>query len=292
MSKIVWLASYPKSGNTWVRIFLNNYLQNGRTPADINNLEDSMHAGTRELFDRLTGVESSDLTAVEIDRARPWMYRRWAEDSPETLFVKVHDAYRCTDAGQPIFPQEATRTAVYIIRNPLDIAASMANHLSIGLDKAIAYLADEQYGLASSGHKLHRQLPQFMGSWHTHVHSWTNQTELPVHLVRYEDLRHAPLATFATLVRAVGLPVEPERLAQAVAFSSFDQVKQQETAVGFKERLPDTPAFFRHGQAGRWQVELSPTQIDTICRQHRATMQQFGYLDEDGRPVIAQIGPL
>src|SRR5690606_28629642 len=173
MSKIVWLASYPKSGNTWVRIFLNNYLQNGRTPADINNLEDSMHAGTRELFDRLTGVESSDLTAVEIDRARPWMYRRWAEDSPETLFVKVHDAYRCTDTGQPIFPQEATRTAVYIIRNPLDIAASMANHLSIGLDKAIAYLADEQYGLASSGHKLHRQLPQFMGSWHTHVHSWT-----------------------------------------------------------------------------------------------------------------------
>lgn len=292
MSNIVWLASYPKSGNTWVRIFLNNYLQNGDTPADINNLEDSMHAGTRELFDRLTGVESSDLTAVEIDRVRPWMYRRWAEETRETLYVKVHDAYRCTDTGEPIFPQEATKTAVYIIRNPLDIVASMANHLSISLDKSIAYLADAQYALARSGHKLHRQLPQFMGSWHHHVQSWTSQTALPVHLVHYEDLLRAPLAMFEKLVRAVGLPVERERLARAVAFSSFDQVKQQETAVGFKERLPDTPAFFRHGQTDRWQIELSAAQIETICRQHRATMQQFGYLDEDGRPVIAEIGPL
>lgn len=286
MSKIVWLASYPKSGNTWVRIFLNNYLQNSDTPADINNLEDSMHAGTRELFDRLTGVESSDLTAVEIDRVRPWMYRRWAEESPETLFVKVHDAYRCTDTGEPIFPQEATKTAVYIIRNPLDIAASMANHLSITLDKSIAYMADEQYALARSGSKLHRQLPQFMGSWHSHVQSWTRQTELPVHLVQYEALRQAPLATFEQLVRAVGLPVEPERLARAVAFSSFNQVKQQETAVGFKERLPDTPAFFRHGQAGRWQTELSPAQIETICYHHQQTMQASGYLDGNGRPII------
>lgn len=286
MSKIVWLASYPKSGNTWVRIFLNNYLQNSDTPADINNLEDSMHAGTRELFDRLTGVESSDLTAVEIDRVRPWMYRRWAEESPETLFVKVHDAYRCTDTGEPIFPQEATKTAVYIIRNPLDIAASMANHLSVSLDKSIAYMADEQYALARSGSKLHRQLPQFMGSWHGHVQSWTHQTQLPVHLVQYEALRQAPLATFEQLVRAVGLPVEPERLARAVAFSSFNQVKQQETAVGFKERLPDTPAFFRHGQAGRWQTELSPAQIETICYHHQQTMQTFGYLDGNGRPII------
>lgn len=286
MSNIVWLASYPKSGNTWVRIFLDNYLQNGDTPADINNLEDSMHAGTRELFDRLTGVESSDLTAVEIDRARPWMYRRWAEESPETLYVKVHDAYRCSDTGEPIFPQEATKTAVYIIRNPLDIAASMANHLSISLDKSIAFMADEQYALARSSSKLHRQLPQLMGSWHTHVQSWTHQTELPVHLVHYEALRRAPLATFEKLVRAVGLPIEPERLARAVAFSSFDQVKQQETAVGFKERLPDTPTFFRHGQAGRWQTELSPAQIETICYHHQQTMQAFGYLDGNGRPVI------
>ncbi|MCA9953772.1 MAG: sulfotransferase domain-containing protein [Ardenticatenaceae bacterium] len=286
MSKIVWLASYPKSGNTWVRIFLNNYLQNGDAPADINNLEDSMHAGKRELFDRLTGVESSDLTAVEIDRFRPWMYGRWAEESSETLFVKVHDAYRYTDTGQPIFPQEATQTAVYIIRNPLDIVASMANHLSITLDKSIAYMADEQYALARSGSKLHRQLPQFMGSWHAHVHSWTDQTELPIHLVRYEDLLQAPHETFEKLVQAVGVPVAAERLAKAVAFSSFDQVKQQETAVGFKERLPETPAFFRHGQTGRWQTELSPAQIETICYHHQQTMQTFGYLDENGRPVI------
>lgn len=68
---IVWLASYPKSGNTWMRVFLTNYLRNADTPADINDLEFMGIATARELFDMYAGFESSDLTHEEIDAARP-----------------------------------------------------------------------------------------------------------------------------------------------------------------------------------------------------------------------------
>ncbi|MEZ4590932.1 MAG: sulfotransferase domain-containing protein [Chloroflexota bacterium] len=248
MSNIVWLASYPKSGNTWARIFLNNYLLDGDAPADINNLEEGLHAGIRELFDRLTGVESSDLTPAEVNCIRPLMYQAWAAEADEPLIVKVHDAWRRNSDGQPIFPKAATKTAVYIIRNPLDIVASFANHYSQTIDETIQSMADSGYGLATSRHKLARQLPQFLGSWHHHVLSWVENPEMPVHLLRYEDMVHAPMPTFASLVEAIGLTVDHDRLAKAIRFSAFDQMKQQETAVGFKERLPGTSSFFRQGK--------------------------------------------
>lgn len=283
MSGIIWLASYPKSGNTWARIFLNNYMLDGSAPADINNLEEGMHASTRELFDRLTGLESSDLTAVEINRVRPAMYRQWALEATEPLFVKVHDAWHCSDIGEPIFPEAATKTAVYIIRNPLDIVASLANHYSMSLDEAIATLANARYMLANATNKLSRQLPQFVGSWHRHVQSWTAEAALPVHIMRYEDMCQTPTETFGKLVQAVGLPLQPERLAKAIQFSSFEQVKQQETAVGFRERLPGVPSFFRQGTSGGWQHELSAAQIATVCDNHREMMEKFGYLHSQSK---------
>lgn len=286
MSNIVWLASYPKSGNTWARIFLNNYIVDGAAPADINKLEEGMHAGTRELFDRLTGVESSDLTAAEIDRVRPWMYQQWVTETDETLFVKVHDAWRRNADGEPIFPAAVTRTAVYIIRNPLDIVASFANHYALSRDETISTMADANHGLANSTSKLSRQLPQFMGSWHNHVSSWAETATLPVHLMRYEDMCQNPTETFGKLIQAMGLHLEPERLAKAIRFSSFDQMKQQETAVGFKERLPGVPSFFRQGKFGGWQNELTPAQIKTVCHNHREIMQKFGYLNSQDQPTV------
>lgn len=286
MSNIVWLASYPKSGNTWTRIFLNNYILDGDAPADINKLEEGMHAGTRELFDRLTGVESSDLTTAEIDRVRPWMYQEWVTETSEPLFVKVHDTWRCTVDGEPIFPAAVTRTAVYIIRNPLDIVSSFANHYSLTLDETIIAMANSFYALANSTHKLSRQLPQFVGSWHNHVTSWTETATLPVHLMRYEDMCLNPTETFGSLIQAMGLPLEPERLAKAIRFSSFDQMKQQETAVGFTERRAGVASFFRQGKFGGWQTELTPAQIETVCHNHGEIMQKFGYLNSQGQPTV------
>lgn len=286
MSSIVWLVSYPKSGNTWVRIFLTNYTLDEAEPVNINKLEKEIHACTRELFDRLTGVESSDLTPEEIDRIRPFMYQQWAAETSKTLIVKVHDAWRRNDVGEPIFPEAVTKTAVYIIRNPLDIVASLANHYSIDIDDAINTLANEQHGLAQSAEKLHRQLPQFTGSWHHHVISWTESANIPVHVIRYEDMFQSPAQTFGNLVQIVGLPLEPNRLAKAIQFSAFDQVKQQETAVGFVEKLPDALSFFRQGKVGGWQDELTPAQINTVCHNHGKVMKKFGYLDSNNNPIV------
>ncbi|KAB2870631.1 MAG: sulfotransferase domain-containing protein, partial [Bacteroidales bacterium] len=96
LRKIVWLASYPKSGNTWFRVFLSNLLSESDQPADINNLYATPIASSRELFDEATGLSSAELTLDEIDILRPGVYSYAARNSKEILFQKVHDAWLLT----------------------------------------------------------------------------------------------------------------------------------------------------------------------------------------------------
>ena len=79
---MVWLASYPKSGNTWLRALLTNYLLDGGGPASINALIGSWIANRRDLFHRYTGVPSSDLSGEEVLRLRSLFHERLAADSP------------------------------------------------------------------------------------------------------------------------------------------------------------------------------------------------------------------
>ena len=103
--RIVWLASYPKSGNTWMRAFLSNYLADGDAPVDINSLDTGGPiASARAVFDDAVGVEASDLTQDEIERYRPRVYLQVAANSSETLYLKIHDAFTYTPDGSPLVP--------------------------------------------------------------------------------------------------------------------------------------------------------------------------------------------
>ena len=128
MSGIFWLASYPKSGNTWFRIFLTNLLREACAPADINDLKESPYASARAMFDEFTGIEASDLCADEIDRLRPELYRYLADHAEGPFFMKIHDAYTLVADNQPLIPTAASTGALYFIRNPLDVAVSFAHH--------------------------------------------------------------------------------------------------------------------------------------------------------------------
>lgn len=287
MSKIVWLASFPKSGNTWVRIFLNNYVADGDEPVPINKLDESIHACSRVLFDRLIGVPSSDLLSHEVEQYRPWMYVQWAAESTEPLFVKVHEAWRKNGNGRSLFPSEATHSVLHIIRNPLDVVPSLSNHYSQPIEKCIGWLNESQYTLAKSGARLNRQFPQLVTDWSMHAQSWVDASPLLVQTIRYEDMLQASTETFSKIVEAAGLLFDDDRLQKAIRFSAFDRLKSQEEAEGFRERLPQTPAFFNKGRMGGWREVLTAVQVQQIIDHHRTTMRRFGYLDKNNdQPVI------
>ena len=282
MNQIVWLASYPKSGNTWVRAFLANFQCDDEQPVAINALEVIPHAGRRDLFDQGTGIESSDLTPDEIDCYRPAAYRLAALEAPETLLLKIHDAYTLTPKGEPLAPTDVTRGAIYALRNPLDVAVSYSYHSGTPIDYTIRFMADDKAELAESIHHGQRQLRQKLLSWSEHVLSWTQQTELPVHLMRYEDMLSRPVPVFEAAVRLIGWQADPLRVARTVQRVAFENLQAQERAFGFEEKPLGMESFFRHGKAGGWRTELNHDQIAQIIQDHGEVMRRFGYLSETG----------
>jgi len=286
MAEIIWLASYPKSGNTWMRILLTNYLRNASEPADINKTKYGTIASSRTWFDEWAGVEASALDDAAIERLRPGVYRCMARAEQETLYMKVHDAWGRTDRGEGLFPAEVTGGVIYILRNPLDMAASCAHHWGIGVEQAVDVLCDPGYALSRTLGGMSDQLFQRLGSWSTHVASWLDESGLPVHLVRYEDLKRDPERFFGEVVRFCKLPCDAERVRRAVAFSDFSELQRQEQANDFRERSPWSPGlFFRRGQSGSWREELTAHLVQRLIDKHGENMRRFGYLDENNRPL-------
>lgn len=286
MAKVVWLASYPKSGNTWMRVLLTNYLRDAAAPADINELDGGPIASARACFDEWVGIEASALDDTVIEGLRPDVFRCLLREAPATVYVKVHDAWGRTNRGDALFPSDVTAGVVYILRNPLDVAPSCAHHWGVSVAKAVENLCDPEFAVARSRDELADQLRQQLRSWTGHAHSWLDESGLPVHLVRYEDLRRDPEAVFGGVARFCGLPCDAARVRKAVAFSDFSEMSPQEQSNGFRERpLKAAGPFFRRGQAGSWREELPADLAEHMIRTHRESMRRFGYLDDNNQPV-------
>jgi hypothetical protein len=276
VGRLVWLASYPKSGNTWVRIFLAAYLRGATAPVRLDETLGDAIASDRQLFDDIVGVESSDLTPAEVEAHRPAVYRLLAEEADGLVVVKIHDAFRNV-AGEPLFPV-ASGPVVYIVRNPLAVAASLAGHAGIAIDDAITRLCGDSV-LSRPQAGLDDQLPQRLLTWSDHVRSWVDDAAVDALVIRYEDLVSEPLTAFAALIRRIGLPLDGATLARAVRLSAFDTLRAQEATTGFRERPTTAAAFFREGRIDGWRDVLTRAQIGRITTAHEVMMRRFGYLD-------------
>jgi len=275
---IIWLASYPKSGNTWVRIFLSNLFSDSDLPVNINDLAETPISSNRMILDGYLGMHSSDMTAEEIDILRPEVFRRFSDEQEGTAYVKTHEAWTLNSQGHPIFPEEITQGVLYIIRNPLDVAISYSFHNDDTIDDTISTLNNDSTRLCERNDRLNFQTQQVLSSWSNHVRSWTEDSKLPVHIIRYEDMLDHPLETFKSAVLFCNLKYDESEIKNAIENSSFETLKAMEARDGFKERGIHSEAFFRKGKSNSWESELSLTQIKDILKHHNKIMMKYGYL--------------
>ncbi|MBN2009347.1 sulfotransferase domain-containing protein [candidate division KSB1 bacterium] len=277
MSGITWLASYPKSGNTWFRIFLTNLLQNSDRPADINNLHvQSIKDTLRQMNDALK-LDERNIPEDEFQRLRSEIYQQWADDAQDPLFIKMHDANILHPTGAPLIPPDATNKVIYLARNPLDVAPSFANHNKTPVDQTIFNMANPDFSITVHDQLTGQLLRQPLLTWSDHVESWLDDPELDVLLLRFEDLKADPETFFKRAVQFLGLPFSDDEVEKAVAFSHFDRVKEQEQERGFRERLTQCDSFFNQGQAGSWENKLTVDQARQIVDQHGCVMKRLGY---------------
>jgi hypothetical protein len=204
---------------------------------------------------------------------RPKIHKLMTQSRPDSVFIKTHNKL-VEDRGTPMITMEHTAGAIYIIRNPLDVTMSFADHYALTLDEAIKTMATAGLHTENSDKYCY----EIYGSWSEHVQSWTLNPHRGLHVVRYEDMLDAPLKTFAGVLKFLGLNVTRERLDKAIKLSSFRVLQEQEKRQGFVEKTAVAERFFREGKAGQWKRLLTREQIDAVVAAHREQMTRFGYL--------------
>lgn len=278
MNGFYWLASYPKSGNTWLRLFLASLAQGG-IPIDINNKQfDTQVVALRLPFDQFLDIESTDLTVSEITSYLPRKYEIEAASANKPLFRKVHDAYLITPKGEPLFPPAITLGVVYLVRDPRDVAVSFAHHLGKSIDQTITMMANPQAMLSSERKHQDTYLPQYLYSWSGHVKSWLDAPGIRRLVLRYEDMVAHPEGCFGNAARFLGMESPPSMVAAAVEAVRFEKLSAAEDANDFVERPNTVTKFFRRGVAGGWRDTLTSEQSARIENDHEPVMRHLGYL--------------
>lgn len=277
MGNLVWLASYPKSGNTWMRAFLHNLFRDPSQPMNINQLAGSLSQGESSLgwYRLIDSRPVSAWTVEDISRMRPMVHKLIAQGQEGSIFCKTHNAL-VTVRGQPTVNQAVSGGAIYIVRNPLDVVISFADFQGVTIDVAIAIMATPNFETPIG----ERNASEILGSWSQHVESWTGNENPRLHIVRYEDLIASPTRTFGEVTKFLGLKTSRDRLERAIKNSSFKVLQNQEQKFGFAERPAHQERFFRKGTSGQWRKELSDEQVARICETQREQMARFGYLPE------------
>jgi hypothetical protein len=276
MGNIVWLASYPKSGNTWLRMFLLNLFAGAETPVRLDDVSamstsDTVMRWYREVDER----PPASWSRHDVARLRAKVQAHLAGLTPDTIFVKTHAALVAM-LGEPAFNMAVTSGAVYIVRNPLDIAVSYAKHAGLDHDAIIKLMSTPNHMLPRTD-----ALTEFVqGGWSQHVASWTARPNERIHVVRYEDMIDAPEPTFAGICDFLTLPTTPDRLARAIAHADIKVLRRLEDETGFHERTKSQDRFFGPGASGGWRNVLNDRQVARLVDRHRAQMSRFGYVPE------------
>ena len=248
MGAIIWLASYPKSGNTWIRALLHNLLVNEEKPVDINSLNwFCLGESKGEYYSKLDPRPLTTISDREIAELRLKVHESLTLASPDSVFVKTHN-YLGEWEGVPLVNMDVTAGAIYILRNPLDVVISYSHHFGVATDEAIAQMAHRETGTPTTPTNVR----QVYGSWSSNVESWTGNPNPGIHVVRYEDLTAKPMQAVTAMARFLGLDPPRRRIQRTINNSSFKVLKSQEEKHGFVERSAHA-RFFRAGKTGQWR---------------------------------------
>lgn len=278
--KIVWLSSFPKSGNTWLRCFLDAYLLGS---VDINQILCSM--GDDVAAGACPG-DGSDPSTYPVDvqiLTRPMMLLRMVrrfnsvEHADVPLFVKTHNAHMNAN-GIEMLPLALTKAVIHIVRDPRDVILSYAKHIGRTVDETMEIFFDK-YRVLNDARTP--KLADFVSSWPAHVASYANSDSHNVLIFRYEDMKIHPLRAFKLILQHAGVAFDEARCQAALDMVRLENLKKQEAEQGFRESSPYAKnQFFGDGATGGWRNVLTPFQRKTIEKNCAAMMKRFGYLTE------------
>lgn len=285
----IWCASFPKSGNTWIRALFAGIMGDGTVR--LSNLAGHSAGNDERAIFREFGITPSVLDDQMANELMAEVGASVASRSAEPVFRKTHNAFGGVDSSGSRHTLRTPTRALYIVRDPRAVAVSMAHHMGFSQAQAVEVMATGPF--AGSDNRFRAGAPEGAagdryvtrgcqvafdwGTWSRNVTSWLDQSEVPVKLIRYEDLIADTNAEVEGIVEWLDLDVPPARVRQAVQESSFGSLSAQELIGGFIEATSPDRQFFRSGRADSWRDELDSALATSITTTHADVMTRLGY---------------
>ena len=272
--KIIWIASYPRSGNTWVRAFISNLLDD-RPPVDNRGYSRYVpHEAAAVWYKQFEGIETTPggPQRLSIERRLQVQEELAASMGNDAILLKTHNAIVQIE-GLPLMRADITAGAVYVVRDPRDVVVSMAHTHGMSLDDSIDFLSQKTAWIGPKPVMGPGNMFEFLGTWSDHVRSWAKSGAA---VVRYEDLfeRFDAFELIASFVRVYKKSADIKR---SMALCSFEKLKKLEEQDRRESGRSD-PLVFRKGQAGAWKKTLTTAQAKRIEFNHADVMRRLRYL--------------
>ena len=266
---ITWLASWPKSGNTWVRLFLSAYL---RGP-DNFSLSTLNLQGDAQLYhyQMHSPVPIGDVHTSDLWRIRAAaLWTMYVTSRKTNLLLKTHFCNAKVN-DYLLIPPDLTHKAVYIVRDPRDVLVSWKRYSEIPWDKAYNDMTSDTMLLHGSAGTV----TQFISSWKSHVNSWLSDDDMDKAVIQYEGLLSDPESGMKRVLDFLEIPFDTDRFYAALLLTELNSLKKVENEAGFIDNVSGEKFFHKGGS--RWQEELPKEYADRVLQECGDVMARFGY---------------
>ena len=283
---IFWIASYPKSGNTWLRALISSYYYSKDGMFAKNTIEKIDQFPRKKYFDYF------DYNPKIIqDTSRFWISaQKKINEDKNIKFFKTHNAFGELNKHK-FTDKENTIGAIYIIRDPRNVITSLKNHYEMNDDEALEWMTNtkqyiyDQRNFKEDGFGSF----QFLSSWEINYKSWKLQNQIPLKIVRYEDLLDKTFLVFKEIIEFINKTLNSqkslnkEKLKNAVRSTSFNNLKTHEKNYGFSEAISsknkrDKIPFFFLGPENDWKKILNDEQSKKLTNIFEKNLKEFSYI--------------
>tara|TARA_B100000900_G_C20419877_1_gene650480 strand:- start:56 stop:889 length:834 start_codon:yes stop_codon:yes gene_type:complete len=276
---ILWLASYPKSGNTWMRAMLSSYLF------------EEHHKDNQDIFSKMKLIQSFpvkrafegivDERVLKKNRFEAFKYfieaQRKINKDPKLHIIKTHSFCGAAN-GHEFTNKENTLGSIYIVRDPRSAAVSYAHHAGITYEKSVNLMLDEGRIVFHDKH-----YPEARLSWKTHLASWLRYPS-PRLLIRYEDMLDNPANILKSTILFINkfinskIEIKDDKILKVIDECKFENLKKIENEIGFKEKGSNSDNFFRKGEKNEWKKALPSELVKKLEDNFLNEMKNLNYI--------------
>ena len=282
----IWLASYPKSGNTLVRSMLSSYFfsNDGIFNFDlIRNIKQFPHSG---VFENL-GIDITNEKEVIKNYIRA---QESINQKNSIQFLKTH-SYLFNINNNPFTDLNNTLGAIYIVRDPRNVVTSYAHHNSITIEESAERMINSlEYGGKTGSDHISDKTKVYLGSWNSNYNSWKSfKSPGKYLLIKYEDILLNKekvlinILEFVHELKGINFVIDQKKIDNVIKSTSFEKMKDMEKKEGFIEskinqKTGEKIPFFNLGKENNWKKKLNPKVANKIEKFFETEMKELDYL--------------